>query len=220
MFAKQHLLVEIPLQCAELYHCVSRLSNLQFHSKCWLWLPDQSGIGYSSVEEFVPPRNQSQLSKAIMPTEQPKQPGILKRLQAMFYLWSGRVHRHYGIVHADTGEFLSAVEDYQRAVTKNPRLGIAYLERGILLWRELGRSPHAVRDLNSALGLYPDWPEALFNRGMAYQIAGNYEAAAQDMIAYLALDEDTWRDSATRQLRTLRVMLADLNALQEVGSDA
>jgi tetratricopeptide (TPR) repeat protein len=155
-----------------------------------------------------------------MATEQIQQPGFLKQLRAMFYLWSGRVHRHYGIIHADTDEFQSAVEAYQRAVMIDPSLGIAYLERGILLWRELGRSPHAVRDLNFALGLRPDWPEALFNRGMAYQAAGDYESAAQDMVAYLALGEDTWREYAMRQLKAIRVMLADMDPLQEVGSDA
>ncbi len=181
------------------------------------------GIGYSSTVSHVTLLDSWQqmlLSEVIMPTELPETPGILKRLQAMYYLWSGRVHRHYGIVHADTDEFQSAVEDYQRAVGVNPGLGIAYLERGILLWRELGRFPHAIRDLNLALGLRPDWPEALFNRGMAQQAAGNYEAAAQDMMAYLALGEDTWRDAAARQLRSIRMMLADQEAMQEAVSDA
>ncbi len=128
------------------------------------------------------------------------------KVQAFFHLWSGRVHRHYGIVYSDRQEFISAVESYGRAAELNPGLGVAYLERGILLWRELGRATHAVRDLTAALTIHPNWPVALFNRGMAYQATGNYQAAMDDLDAYLQLGEPKWRDPAARQLALIRSM--------------
>lgn len=143
-----------------------------------------------------------------------KPPTVWHRLQAFVHLWSGRVHRHYGIVHADHREFVSAVESYGHAVKLNPALGIAYLERGILLWRELGRAPHAIRDLSTALSLRPGWPEALFNRGQAYQAAGNYRAAFTDLAAYLSLGHGNWQENAARQIEHLRAIV---EALPDAG---
>jgi tetratricopeptide (TPR) repeat protein len=128
-------------------------------------------------------------------------------MRAIFHLWSGRVHRHYGIRSGDPREFQSAVESYARAIKLNPEMGVAFLERGILLWRELTRATHAIRDLSMALGLRPEWPEALFNRAMAYQAAGNYTAAAEDLTAYLALPGGGWRDEASRQLAMIQALL-------------
>ena len=76
-----------------------------------------------------------------------KPPNLWARVKAYFHLWSGRVHRHYGIVYADPAEFISAVEEYGRAMELNPRMSVAFLDRGTILWRELGRASHAVRDL-------------------------------------------------------------------------
>src|SRR5574341_1355999 len=136
-----------------------------------------------------------------------KSPSLWHSFIAFLHLWSGRVHRHYGIVYADPQEFVSAVESYGRAVQHNPRLAVAYLERGILLWRELGRAGHAVRDLNTALTLRPAWPEALFNRGQAYQAAGDYSAALSDLAGYLDLGHAAWQENAAIQVEHLRAIL-------------
>lgn len=132
----------------------------------------------------------------------------LQRVRAYLHFWSARVHRHYGIVYADKQEFQSAVEAYARASNLHPLLERAYLERGILLWRELGRSTHAIRDLSAALSLHPNWPDALFNRALAYHAAGNFAAAMEDLNAYLALDDETWRDDAASQLAQIRDLAA------------
>ncbi len=143
-----------------------------------------------------------------------RRPGIWRRIRAAYHLWSGRVHRHYGIVHYDTREFISAVEQYGEATSLNPLLADAYLERGILQWRELGRAPHAIRDLTTALALRPGWAEALFNRGLAHQAAGNFGAAMDDLAAYLDLGEETWRETAASQLAHLRELLNGHPALE------
>jgi tetratricopeptide (TPR) repeat protein len=137
-----------------------------------------------------------------MPTQ--SKAGLFVRIRAQLLLRSARIHRHYGIVHADKAEFLSAVEHYGKAIKLNPGLGAAYLERGILEWRELGRATHAVRDLTAALALRPNWPDALFNRAMAYQATGDYQSAMTDLAAYLDQGDDTWRHDAANQLRQIR----------------
>lgn len=137
---------------------------------------------------------------------------------AHFYLWSARVHRHYGIVYADPNEFVSAVDTYRRALELNPRLSIALLERGILLWRELNHASHAVRDLTAALAVRPNWPAALFNRALAYQAAGDYRAAMADFSAYLALPDQNWRNEATHQHMMIRALF-DSQANEEGDSD-
>lgn len=142
-----------------------------------------------------------------MASTQPKATRPWNRLLAIFHLWSGRVHRHYGIVYGDTREFSNAVESYGRATKLNPRLAVAYLERGTLLWRELGRAVHAIRDLTIALTLRPDWPDALFNRGQAYQAAGNYRAAATDLSAFLSAGKGSMVEHARVQLVHLQAIL-------------
>ena len=146
--------------------------------------------------------------------ESKSQPTIFKRVRARLYLWSGRIHRHYGIVHADRNEFVSAIEDYGKAVKMNPSLDIAYLERGTILWRELGRATHAIRDLTFALNSRPNWPDALFNRALAYQAAGNYEAAMDDFSSYLEQGDDRWRHDAASQLQQIRALFDGKNTSQ------
>jgi tetratricopeptide (TPR) repeat protein len=136
----------------------------------------------------------------------PSEPGLFKRLRAQVFLRSARIHRHYGIVHSDKNEFLSAVEHYGKAIKLNPTLGTALLERGTLEWRELGRATHAIRDLTAALNMRPDWPDALFNRAMAYQAAGDYQSAMRDLSAYLDQGDDKWRHDAANQLKQIRAL--------------
>ncbi|MBN1311023.1 MAG: hypothetical protein JXB30_06350 [Anaerolineae bacterium] len=125
---------------------------------------------------------------------------------SFFYLWLARIHRHFGIVFSGKAEYASAVRDYTRALDINPGLAKAYLERGILLWRELGQAGQAVVDFTAALHLYPAWPEALFFRGLAHQGISDYSAAIRDLSAYLDTEDLAWRENATRQLHLIRMI--------------
>ena len=137
-----------------------------------------------------------------------KSSGPLRSFRAAMHLWSGRVHRHYGIVHADEKEFANAVESYKRALRLNPNLAIAFLELGIIEWRELGRATHALQNLTRALELSPDWPVALFNRGQAHQRAGDYENALGDLQRYVKTGDNVWHDDALRLIALIENMLA------------
>jgi tetratricopeptide (TPR) repeat protein len=125
---------------------------------------------------------------------------------SIFYMWSARVHRHFGIVRCNRDEYSSAVSDYSRALHVNPWYADAYLERGILLWRELGQANQAIVDFSTALRLRPEWPAALFFRGLAHQGTSNYSAAIDDLSTYLESDDSSWREDATRQLSVIRML--------------
>jgi tetratricopeptide (TPR) repeat protein len=135
---------------------------------------------------------------------------------AFFYLWSARIHRHFGIVFAEKREYASAVRDYTRALKSNPRLARAYLERGILLWRELGQAEQAIGDFTVALRLDSAWPEALFFRGLAHQGISDYPAAIGDLSSYLDTGDRSWRDNATRQLHLMRMIWDGLSEEQKL----
>lgn len=128
---------------------------------------------------------------------------------SFFYIWSARVHRHFGIVFCDRGEYARAVADYGRALAHNPRVADAHLERGILLWRELGQAREAIADFSAALSLRSGWPVALFFRGLAHQETSNYAAAIHDLSAYLESEDGSWREDATRQLSLMRLIWSD-----------
>jgi len=134
---------------------------------------------------------------------------------SFFYLWSARIHRHLGIVFAEKREYASAVSDYTCALEINPSLAKAYMERGILLWRELGQAEQAIGDFTAALRLYPAWSEALFFRGLAHQGTSNYSAAIGDLSAYLDTEDRSWRENATRQLQLMRMILDGMSEEQK-----
>ena len=136
-------------------------------------------------------------------------------LVSFLYIWSARVHRHFGIVFCDRVEYTSAVFDYGRALDFNPRFAQAYLERGILLWRELGEARRAIVDFTVALRLRPGWPEALFFRGLAHQGASNYSAAIHDLSAYLESEDMSWRQDAIRQLSLMQLVWGNGSIIQE-----
>ena len=131
------------------------------------------------------------------------------RLLGAIHFWSARTHRHYGIVFADRGEFEDAVAEYGRAIASNPAMRRAYLERGILYWRELNQPQRAIADLTVALEFQPGWPEALFCRGLAYVAAGDYPEAIRDLDGYIRSDDRAWQASAQSQLSLLRSLTGE-----------
>lgn len=131
------------------------------------------------------------------------------RLVAVIRFWSARTHRHYGIVYGDRHEFEDAVAEYGRAIAHNPAMRRAYLERGILYWRELNLPKKAITDLTTALEFQPGWPEALFCRGLAHSAAGDYPSAIRDLDDYVRSNDHAWRASAQSQLSLLRSMTAE-----------
>jgi tetratricopeptide (TPR) repeat protein len=136
-----------------------------------------------------------------------------RRLLARFYHLRGATHRHWGNTSADRAEHELAVDDFTRAIELDPGYVEAYLNRGVLYWRELRNAYRAIRDMTRVLELAPQRAEALFNRAIAYQMRGEHEQAIADFERYLVEGRDpVWRDSAERQLSLLRDLVAERKA--------
>jgi len=139
-------------------------------------------------------------------------PTIWNYFRATIRFWAARAARHYGLISRSRRKFEDAVDAYGQAIRLNPAMARAYLERGILRWRELGQPEQALSDLDATLQLRPDWPETLFWRAMAHHAHGDYPAAIADLSAYLASGDLTWKDEAAKQLNLMQAMTPDRDA--------
>jgi tetratricopeptide (TPR) repeat protein len=126
------------------------------------------------------------------------------------YIW-GSLHRQFGNKSSFAREHELALHFFNVACRWDPNLYPAQLDRGILLWREMGRLDEAIADFDNLLEKAPDYPLALLNRAMASEAAGRYAAALADLEAYLALnpEDDDYRLIATRTAVLLRQLLGD-----------
>ncbi|HOT93309.1 MAG TPA: tetratricopeptide repeat protein [Anaerolineae bacterium] len=130
--------------------------------------------------------------------------GWFKSLVAHSYYLIGIVHRYIGNSYGSRWEYEAAVEAFNRAVTWKPDFAQAYLDRGILYWRELDHPRKAIHDLTLALDLDPRLHEAQFNRAIAHQQLREYPEAIADYQAYLAVGgHPYWREHAETMLREL-----------------
>lgn len=121
----------------------------------------------------------------------------------LYYLLAG-MYRHFGNTNHLVSEYERAVEAFTRATTLDPAFARAYLERGILYWRELDLPRRAILDLTRAYELDTKLIEARFNRGIAHQQLREYAEAVADFRAYLAEGKHPhWREYAESMLREL-----------------
>lgn len=125
-------------------------------------------------------------------------------LLAHFYYMLAVSHRHFGNKYGLREEYERSLDAFTRAISHNPAFARAYMERGILYWRELDHPRRAVLDLTRAYDLDSNLIEARFNRGVAYQELREYSAALVDYRAYLAEgDHPYWREHAENMIQEL-----------------
>lgn len=136
-------------------------------------------------------------------------PSGWERFRSMTYFWMARFARHYGLIYRDEQEFARAIDSYTVALKLNPGHVRAYLERGNLLWREMGQPHRAVEDFDRVLELRPGWPVAFFCRAMAYQSAGEHSSAIRDLNRYLETGDKEWQGEASRQIALLKHVFPD-----------
>jgi tetratricopeptide (TPR) repeat protein len=137
---------------------------------------------------------------------------LLRAIQArVFYSW-GSLHRNFGNVSSLRSEHRAAVLRFTQAYEKDPGLRQARLDRGIVLYRELGQHEAALEDFNALLEEDPTYGPALLNRAMVGQERGEYATALADLEAYLAIspEGDQYRSIADRTAALLREIIAEL----------
>ena len=127
----------------------------------------------------------------------------------LVYTWGG-LHRLFGHKNHVRREHETAVRYFSRAYEIDPTFRRVRLERGVLLWRELGRAEEAMADFDALLAEDPHYGPALFSRALAAQENGRYQAALNDLDAYLALpDPEPYWNEAARSAALLRELLED-----------
>jgi tetratricopeptide (TPR) repeat protein len=92
------------------------------------------------------------------------------------------------LMERQAGRFAAALAAYDEAV----RRGVsgpeeAWLNRGVIHADDLGRPDLALKDLEAALAIAPDWLPALLNLGNLHEDMGRREAAAQAYAQVLAV---------------------------------
>ncbi len=132
-------------------------------------------------------------------------------LARVLYMW-GSLHRNFGNRSNFQREHRHAVHRFSQAYQLDPTLREARLDRGIILYRELGMLDEAMADFDALLEDDPGYGPALLNRAMVAQERGRYAEALVDLRAYLALpkeDEEYWR-MASRTAEVLQAIVDEL----------
>jgi tetratricopeptide (TPR) repeat protein len=130
---------------------------------------------------------------------------LISRALGRVYYFIGASYRYFGNTYGLISEYEHAIDALSRAVTWNPNFAQAYMERGILFWREMDHPRRAIIDLTTAYTLDPSLAEARFNRGIAHQQLREYDQAMADFKAYLATgDHPYWREYAENMVRELQ----------------
>jgi tetratricopeptide (TPR) repeat protein len=139
--------------------------------------------------------------------------GIWAHARAWLAYQRGMMLRFWGHRMVRRRYYEGAARAFSDAVLHRPDYVDAYLARGLIYWRELQDGPAAVADFSRVLTLSPTFSEALFYRGMAYQITANYAAAVEDLRDAIARAPNAiWAENAYRQMVMLESILEDLPA--------
>ena len=129
----------------------------------------------------------------------------------LVYTWGG-LHRYFGNQNAMRSEHEAAVRYFTKAYEIDPTFLRVRLERGVLLFRELGRTDEALADFNALVEEDPIYAApALFNRAMLAQQNGRYQDALHDLEAYMALSPRDYLQETQHLMDVLRslVLAAD-----------
>lgn len=108
-----------------------------------------------------------------------------RRFRSWFLTLRAASHRHFGNLYSDEESYENAIEDLTRALQLNANNAEAHAMRGTLYWRELNDPHRAIRDLSRALDLDGTCWDALLNRGLARQEAGDLASALADLEHYI-----------------------------------
>ena len=115
-----------------------------------------------------------------------------------------------GNAKKNLGQHKEAIADYDEAIRRNSDLAAAYINRGVAK-SNLGRHAEAIADYDEVIQRNRRDAGAYYNRFMANAQLDRMDAAQRDLLAALAIDRDTgrdtgdeaWTECASRALDTL-----------------
>ena len=94
-----------------------------------------------------------------------------------------------GVTHLQMGEYDRAIRNFDRALSLQPGLVVAWRNRA-LAHREKGDYERAIADYEQASVLAPSDPRVFTDRGVAYVLLGDYRQALRDFDRAIALKPD------------------------------
>ena len=94
-----------------------------------------------------------------------------------------------GITCYENGDLGGAIEHYNKALELNPRMTVAFRNRGLAHYANR-HYDFAIDDFTKALALEPDNSVAYHNRGIAHHATSNYNFAINDFTKALELEPD------------------------------
>ncbi len=83
-----------------------------------------------------------------------------------------------------------AIQDYTSITQVNPNNANAHFALGYIHYQYLKVYDESIKHYTRAISAAPGWPEAIFNRGLAYETLGNIAAAKTDYIQAIKLRPD------------------------------
>jgi tetratricopeptide (TPR) repeat protein len=89
------------------------------------------------------------------------------------------IHYFKGVAHSLNGQRDEAIAEYDKAIELNPKLAMAYVNRGFA-YDGKGLYDQAISDYTKAIELNPGFAGTYFNRGRAYLSKGQYDRAISD----------------------------------------
>jgi tetratricopeptide (TPR) repeat protein len=146
---------------------------------------------------------------------------MYRTVLARFYYFWGSLHRNFGNQSSFNREHRAAVRRFTQAYEMDPSLRQARLDRGIVLYREMGLLDEAMADFDALLAEDPSYSPALLNRAMVHQEKGQYSEALSDLELYLdlpAIDED-YGLIASRTAALLREIVAEVEDSENAVDD-
>lgn len=109
------------------------------------------------------------------------------------------------IARAAQGRYWEALDDLNAALDRVPDRADALTFRASA-WRHVGAPPLARQDIDRALALRPDDPDALLERGLIRKAAGDRAGARADWLRVLEVAvEGPLTDAARRHLEAIDV---------------
>jgi protein O-mannosyl-transferase len=99
-------------------------------------------------------------------------------LKVTDYNWL--IYNHRGASYYSLGNYMQAIEDFNKAIKIKPDDAAPYYNRG-MTYNSLGNYRQAIEDCDKAIEIKPSNADAYINRSIAYNGIGNYRRAIENL---------------------------------------
>ena len=90
-------------------------------------------------------------------------------------------HLNQGTFFVKKGQYDRSIACFNKAIAINPKLAMAYNNRGIAYGKGKGQCDRAISDFNKAIEINPRYAVAYYNRGVTYFYIREYDKAWDDV---------------------------------------